>query len=70
MAYEKTRLDDIMPSATPTEHEIRRWHTLPRDEQLERMQKTMREAIKSPLSERSMEQIKIDALKKIALSDG
>jgi hypothetical protein len=24
--------DDIMPSATPTEDEIRRWNALPRDE--------------------------------------
>jgi hypothetical protein len=28
---------DVMPSATPTEEEIRAWEALPRDEQLRRM---------------------------------
>ena len=28
---------DVMPSATPTEEEIRAWEALPRDEQLRRL---------------------------------
>jgi uncharacterized protein YbaP (TraB family) len=35
---EKTdTLDQVMPSATPTEEEIRAWQALPRDEQLRRL---------------------------------
>ena len=32
-----TTLPDVMPSATPTEAEIKAWQALPRDEQLRRM---------------------------------
>ena len=28
---------DVMPSATPTEEDIRKWEALPRDEQLRRL---------------------------------
>ena len=28
---------DVMPSATPTEEDIRKWDALPRDEQLRRL---------------------------------
>jgi hypothetical protein len=30
-------LSDVMPSATPSEEDIRRWEALPRDEQLRRL---------------------------------
>ena len=31
------RIVDVMPSATPTEENIRKWDALPRDEQLRRL---------------------------------
>jgi hypothetical protein len=31
------KLADVMPSATPSEDDIRRWEALPRDEQLRRL---------------------------------
>jgi hypothetical protein len=34
-------LADVMPSATPTEEDIRKWDALPRDEQLRRMRATL-----------------------------
>lgn len=31
------KLTDVMPSATPSEEDIRKWEALPRDEQLRRL---------------------------------
>lgn len=58
--------DDIMPSATPTEDEIRRWQALPRDEQLKRMQQALDEAFASGLSERTMDDIMATARERVA----
>ncbi|MEL6216348.1 MAG: hypothetical protein AAFQ99_11815 [Pseudomonadota bacterium] len=58
--------DDIMPSATPTEDEIRRWQALPRDEQLKRMQRALDEGLASGISERSMDDIKATAKARVA----
>lgn len=55
--------DDIMPSAAPSEDEIRRWNSLPRDEQLERMRQALIDGERSGISERSMDDIK-DAAKR------
>ncbi len=63
----KTNLmDDIMPSATPSAEEIRRWQALPREEQLARMKAALNQAAEGPRSDRSMEDIKAAALQKIA----
>jgi hypothetical protein len=37
MSDEIDNLADVMPSATPSEEDIRRWEALPRDEQLRRL---------------------------------
>ncbi|MEO0731075.1 MAG: hypothetical protein AAFY64_11890 [Pseudomonadota bacterium] len=58
--------DDIMPSAAPTEDEIRRWQALPRDEQLKRMQRAIDEGLASGISERSMDDIKAAAEARVA----
>ena len=34
-------LADVMPSATPTEEDIRKWDAHPRDEQLRRLRATL-----------------------------
>ncbi|MEO0792898.1 MAG: hypothetical protein AAFY27_10180 [Pseudomonadota bacterium] len=58
--------DDIMPSATPTEDEIRRWQALPRDEQLKRMQNALDAAFASGISARTMDDIKAAARERVA----
>lgn len=58
--------DDIMPSATPSEDEIRRWNALPRDEQLKRMRQALIDGEQSGLSERSMDEIKAAARERVA----
>lgn len=58
--------DDIMPSATPTEDEIRRWQAFPRDEQLKRMQNALDAAFASGISERTMDDIKAAARERVA----
>ncbi|MBU1211964.1 MAG: hypothetical protein KJ587_11905 [Alphaproteobacteria bacterium] len=58
--------DDIMPSATPSEDEIRRWNALPRDEQLKRMRQALIDGEQSGLSERSMDEIKAAARGRVA----
>jgi hypothetical protein len=37
MTTESLSIDTVMPSATPSEEEIRLWQMLPRDEQLRRL---------------------------------
>lgn len=59
-------LDDVMPSATPSAEEIRRWQALPRDEQLARMKSALSRAADGPRSARTMQDIKDSALAKIA----
>lgn len=58
--------DDIMPSATPSEDEIRRWNALPRDEQLSRLRQALIEAEQSGISDRSMDDIKAAARARLA----
>ncbi len=58
--------DDIMPSAAPSEDEIRRWNALPRDEQLKRMQQAVTEGMQSGISDRSMDDIKAAARERLA----
>jgi len=58
-------IDDIMPSAAPTDDEIRRWEALPRDEQLKRLRQALVEGEQSGLSDRSITDIKSAALKRL-----
>ena len=37
MSDATAKLADVMPSATPSEEDIRKWEALPRDEQLRRL---------------------------------
>ena len=60
--------DDIMPSATPSNDEIRRWQALPRDEQTKRLRQTLDEADASGISNRTMDEIEAAALKRLAKS--
>lgn len=61
--------DDILPSATPTDDEIRRWQALPRDEQLRRMQALFADPASTTPGSRSMDEIRQDALARIASRD-
>jgi len=63
--------DDIMPSATPCEDEIRRWNALPRDEQLKRLRQALIDGEQSGISRRSMDEIKVAARERMEkLRDG
>jgi len=68
MTDPRTKIDNLttVPSATPSDDEIRFWNTLPRDKQLERMQKALGRAINGARSVKTMDQIKAEALAKIA----
>lgn len=68
MVDTRTKIDKLtsVPSATPSDDEIRFWNSLPRDEQLERMQRALDCAINSPRSAKTMDQIKAEALAEIA----
>ena len=59
-------LDKLVPCATPTTDDIQRWQALPRDEQLKRQHETLTQAINSGVSKRLMNDIKQDALKRVA----
>ena len=50
-------IDNIMPSAAPTEDEIRRWQALPRDEQIRRLAMAISDGFNSGSTEHSIEQI-------------
>jgi hypothetical protein len=41
MSDTTNNLADVMPSATPSEEDIRKWEALPRDEQLRRLRATL-----------------------------
>lgn len=61
--------DDIMPSATPSDDEIRRWQALPRDEQLRRLQALFADPASTKRGARSMDDIRQAALARIAKRD-
>ena len=66
MSQSVTKTDTIMPSATASDDEVRRWHALPRDEQLRRMRRTLIEARDSGISSKSMADIKAAAHRQLA----
>ncbi len=63
-------IDDIMPSAAPTDDEIRRWQALPVEEQRKRLEKAVLDGFNSGISDRSIEDIIADCRKKIGLDCG
>jgi len=66
MSQSITLADTIMPSATPSDDDARRWEALPRDEQLRRMRQTLVEARDSGITSRSMDDIKEAAQQRLA----
>lgn len=65
MAQTETKIDDIMPSAAPSDDEIRRWQVLPRDEQHRRLQKAIDAGFNSGISTRSIDEIISDAHQRV-----
>jgi hypothetical protein len=51
----------VMPSATPTEEEIRIWQALPRDEQLRRLRATLTHPDCKAVTTASMDEILAEA---------
>ena len=58
---ESKTIDDIMPSATPTDDEIRRWQALPREEQLRRLRQAIDDGFESGVSTRGIDDIIAEA---------
>ena len=58
--------DRIMPLATPSNDEIRRWQALPRDRQINRLQEVLAEAKASGVTEMTMDEIKTAAKARLA----
>jgi len=52
-----------MPSAAPTQDEIRRWQALPREEQLKRLRQALDAGFASGISERGIDDIIAEARK-------
>jgi hypothetical protein len=50
-------LADVMPSATPSDEEIRKWEALPRDEQLRRLRAALTHSDCSTTTPDSMDDI-------------
>jgi hypothetical protein len=50
-------LADLMPSATPSEEDIRRWEALPRDEQLRRLRAALTHPDCSTVTSDSMSEV-------------
>jgi hypothetical protein len=50
-------LADVMPSATPSEEDIRRWEALPRDEQLRRLRAALTHPDCSTATPESMNEV-------------
>ncbi len=57
MTTESLSIDTVMPSATPSEEEIRLWQMLPRDEQLRRLRTMLNHPDCSTLVDDTMEDI-------------
>jgi hypothetical protein len=51
----------VMPSATPTEEEIRIWQALPRDEQLRRLRTVLTHPDRTAVTTASMSEILAEA---------
>ena len=61
----------VMPSATPSEEDIRAWEALPRDEQLRRMRALLTSAACTTMTDRTMDDILAEARRRAdAASNG
>ncbi len=54
-------IDDIMPSAAPTEEEIRRWKALPEEEKEKRFLQAIEEGFNSGVSDKTIDDIITEA---------
>ena len=54
-------LTDVMPSATPSEEDIRRWESLPRNEQLRRLRAALAHSDCSTVTTDSMNDVLVAA---------
>ncbi|MDZ4841585.1 MAG: hypothetical protein SH859_05505 [Hyphomicrobium aestuarii] len=59
-------LTRVMPSAAPTDAEIKAWQALPRDEQLARLREALNHPDSSVYCGLTMEEIKANARKRVA----
>jgi hypothetical protein len=60
------KLADVMPSATPTEDDIRAWEALPRDEQLRRLRAALTHPDCSTTTPESMDDVLAAARARVA----
>jgi len=61
MTSDLTAIDDVRPSATPTEADVRAWDALPRDEQLRRLRAALGHADCQAASSATMSEILTEA---------
>lgn len=61
MTSDVAAIDDVTPSATPAEADIRTWDALPRDEQLRRLRAALAGADCSTATTASMSEILAEA---------
>ncbi len=61
MTSDVAAIDDVRPSATPTEADIRAWNALPRDEQLRRLRAALGHADCQAASTATMSEILTEA---------
>jgi len=64
------RLADVMPSATPSEEDIRQWEALPRDEQLRRLRAALTHSDCSTATPDSMTDVLAAARKRVETRRG
>lgn len=69
MPKRQTKLDDIMPSAAPSEDELRRWHALPLSVRQQRMTEAIEQGFSGGISKRSIDEIIADAQARVAKPD-
>lgn len=62
--------DDILPSAAPTDDELRRWLALSHDEQTRRTALALRQGFESGISSRSINEIIASAKERISDKHG
>ena len=61
MSDDTATVTEVMPSATPSEDDIRVWQSLPRDEQLRRLRASLSHPDCTFVSDSSMEEILAEA---------
>ncbi len=66
---DQKNIDDIRPSAAPTEDELRRWAALSKAEQIERLSAAIEEGFASTPSTRSIDEIIAVARQRVGTSN-